>query len=108
MCDEEISRLCGLFSATDNVKERANSYLRTLNRRTNNSMGQADMLKYLACVDLAHRYYSIDLNKDIGNKHGLKSYMYPAVITRVIKILEITLSKTLMHTIYNIYWLMRQ
>ena len=50
------------------------------------------MLKYLACIDLAHRHYSIELNKEIGNKCGLKLPMYQNVVRNVLNILQIKLN----------------
>eukprot|EP01084_Bolivina_argentea_P303087 523223_1 len=89
----EIHCLCKKLKSTKNVMEKADYFLRKLNRKGN--LGQVDMLKYLICIDLACRDLGQQWNIDIANRWGLKSKHYIATFNRIQTKLNITRNKTL-------------
>ena len=91
----EIQCICRKLNSSQNVIEKADYFLRKLNRKTNGSMGSSDMLKYLICVDLAYRDLDIKWDINIANKLGLKSKQYHLTFNKIQNKLNITKNKTI-------------
>ena len=87
--------ICRKLKSTRAVVEKADYFLRKLNRKTNGSMGRVDMLKYLVCVDLAYRDLALKWDITIANQCGLKSKQYHSTFTKISNKLNITKNKTI-------------
>ena len=92
----EIQRICSkLNSKNKKIAPKADYFLRKLNRKTRGSMGSADMLKYLICIDLAHRDLGLEWDVSIANKLGLKSKQYNVTFNRIQSKLNIQRNKAI-------------
>jgi len=90
----EIMSICRKMKCSRAVVEKADYFLRKLNRKTNGTMGAADMLKYLVCVDLAHRDLGMEWDVGVANGCGLKSNQYPSTFTKISNKLNIAKNRT--------------
>ena len=91
----EIMGICRKLKSTRAVVEKADYFLRKLNRKTSGSMGAVDMLKYLVCVDLAYRDLGLKWDSAIANRCGLKSKQYGMTFTKISNKLAIAKNKTI-------------
>ena len=92
--NSEILCLCKKFQSPKKIIVKADYFLRKLNRKTGGSMGSADMLKYLICVDLAYRDYGLKWDNGIANTCGLKSNLYSNTFNKIQNKLNIAKNKT--------------
>ncbi|ETO08214.1 hypothetical protein RFI_29176 [Reticulomyxa filosa] len=94
VCAREMNLLCQKLSAPENVVTKAQEYLRKLNRKTNNYVGQADMFKYLICIELAYRFYDLSWEQPKADALGAKAKSYSSSRAMIASILGFQILKS--------------
>ena len=114
--DPEIKSLCKQLGAPDEVRSRSHTLLKIVNRRTSNSLGSSDMLKYIACIYVAYRQLDLEESdsrsraraatdttsaeshgqpskytwpKERASRLGARSKLFPKVVKRVAAICQV-------------------